>query len=150
MLEPINILLLVEDDDNDIIITKRKIARSNVQVNQLLITKTFEETKTLLTGGINVDVVLLDLNLPDSSGLDTLDKVRTIYSGTLIVLTSIDDELIGIEAIRKGADEYLIKSQITEKMLTHSIYHAIVRHKRWENVKKTQQTLEKLDEIKIK
>lgn len=150
MLEPINVLLLVEDDDNDVIITKRKIARSSVQINHLLITRTFEETKKLLAERNDVDVILLDLNLPDSSGLDTLDKVRAIYDGTLIVLTSIDDELVGIEAIRKGADEYLVKSQLSEKLLTHSIYHAIVRHTRWENVKKAHQTLEKLDDIKIK
>ncbi len=143
MSQPLNILLLVEDDENDIIITKRKIVKSNIQINELLITSTLKDTKALLEKK-PVDVILLDLNLPDSQGLDTLDEVRSIYTGIIVVLTSIDDELVGIEAIRKGADEYLVKNQISEKLLANSIYHAIERQKRWARVCRVHETLDKI------
>lgn len=146
MLNPINVLLLVEDLDDDIVITKRKIARSHFVINKFLIARSLQETLDLLSSQ-NVDVILLDLNLPDSNGLDTLEKVRKIYNGTLIVLTSIDDEQIGIDAIRLGADEYLIKNQLTERLLSDSIYHAIERNKRQAHINKVQATLQKLESI---
>lgn len=146
MAEPINMLLLVEDDDNDIIITRRKISRSAIQINQLLITRTLEETKDALKTH-QVDVILLDLNLPDSQGLDTLDAVRTVYEGIVIVLTSIDDELVGIESIRRGADEYLVKNQLHEQLLGKAIYYAIERKKRWARIGEAHEKLDKLSDM---
>lgn len=146
MLEPINILLLVEDDENDVIITERKIARSNIQINEILVATTVAETKALLLTK-KVDVLLLDLNLPDSQGLDTVDIVRSIYSGILVVLTSIDDEQVGVDAIKRGADEFLIKSQLTEKLLVSAIYHAFARASRQATTAKVHETLNKLEEL---
>jgi two-component system, cell cycle response regulator len=128
MSESFNIILLVEDDDNDIIITKRKIARSSLIINQIIVTQTLKETTELLNKQV-IDAVILDLNLPDSFGLDTLISVRKMYDGIIIVLTSIDDELIGVEAIRQGADDYLVKNEITERNLARSIYQSIMRRK---------------------
>lgn len=142
----IDVLLLVEDDDNDIIITGRKIEKSNVQIGEFLITRTLEETITLLNRR-RVDLVLLDLNLPDSRGLDTVDGVRSVYDGIIIVLTSIDDERVGVDAIRKGADEYLVKSQLTEKTLGTAIQHAVERKKRWALVHSVNETISKLDQM---
>jgi DNA-binding response OmpR family regulator len=147
MAQPLNVLLLVEDDDNDIIITKRKIAKANLAINELLITKSLSETKdTLKTKSI--DVILLDLNLPDSIGLDTVDGVRNMYDGIIVVLTSIDDEHIGIEAIRHGADEYLVKSQLTEKALHNAIYYGLARKQRQDTLKRVNSTLEMLSSLK--
>jgi DNA-binding response OmpR family regulator len=124
----INVLLLVEDDDNDIIITKRLISRSSIRVNTVRIAKTLAEGMAIIRDD-NVNMVLLDLNLPDSRGLDTLVEMRKSFDGIVIVLTSLDDELIGIEAIKSGADDYLIKNQINDALLRRSIIYSIERKK---------------------
>ncbi|QLD87820.1 GAF domain-containing protein [Natronomonas salina] len=87
------------------------------------------------------DVVLLDLNLPDSAGLDTLtaarDQVETI---PIVVLTGLRDREMGLEALRQGADEYLVKDEINPGLLVRSIYHAIER-KAHEREQKRYETL---------
>jgi signal transduction histidine kinase/CheY-like chemotaxis protein len=76
------------------------------------------------------DVILLDLSLPDSSGTDTLLKVRSEISDTaLIVLTGFNDQRVGAQAVQMGAQDYLIKDDVDAKLLHHAIRYAIERHR---------------------
>ena len=78
---------------------------------------------------LDIDVVLLDLNLPDSSGLETLSAVfETCEAIPVIVLTGVRDSDTGIEAISRGAQEYLVKDDVTSPLLVRTIAHAIERH----------------------
>jgi signal transduction histidine kinase len=74
------------------------------------------------------DVILLDLFLPDSQGLGSIAKLHA-ETGLipLIVLTSLNDRDIGIEAVSRGAQDFIIKSELTEEVLTKSIHYAIKR-----------------------
>ncbi len=79
-------------------------------------------------GENRVDVVLLDLGLPDSQGLETLGKMYTQVSEVpIVVLTGLDDEMTGVQAINKGAQDYLIKGQIDTNLLARTIRYAIER-----------------------
>lgn len=142
----IDVLLLVEDDENDVIITKRKIGRSSVPIKQILVVGSVKEAEEVLKSQ-NVDVMILDLNLPDSRGLDTLDSIMKVYNGIIIVLTSIDDTLIGIEAISKGADDFLVKSQLNERELGRSIFFSIERRKARQAQLRISENLNKLDNL---
>ena len=83
------------------------------------------------------DVVLLDLLLPDSHGLDTMVKVQAqAPSISIVVLTGLDDEALAIKAMQKGAQDYLVKGQVDGNLLKRSIRYAIER-KRAEGVFKT-------------
>lgn len=74
------------------------------------------------------DVVLLDLNLPDSRGLDTLAEVREHAERVpVVVLTGVSDQEIGVRALTRGAEEYLVKDEISAGLLVRSVYHAIER-----------------------
>ena len=103
-------------------------------------------------GEDGIDVVLLDLNLPDSDGLETLSAVRGVSNAVpIIVLTGVRDRETGMEAFNRGADEYLVKDQISSDLLIRSIYHAIV-HKRDERELRRQRDrlqakTERLDEF---
>ena len=78
----------------------------------------------------NFDVILLDLGLPDSDGIETLIEVNKITSNTpIIVLTGLNNEEIGTLAVKRGAQDYLIKKEIDTKLLTRSIRYAIERKK---------------------
>lgn len=152
MSDTLKLLLLVEDDDNDIIITKRKIAKSSlpVVIGDILIARTVAETKQIISkqseNGKGIDILLLDLNLPDSQGLDTVDAIRPIYDRVLIVLTSVDDEMMGIEAIKRGADDYLVKSQLNEHLLSKSVYYSIERRRMYG---KAEKVITKLDKMEV-
>ena len=76
------------------------------------------------------DVVIADLSLPDSSGLDTFNKIhqKAIHI-PIIVLTGMEDEEMGINAVKLGAQDFLIKGKIKGKELTRSINYSIERKK---------------------
>jgi DNA-binding response OmpR family regulator len=148
MLNALHTILLVEDDENDVIITKRKIVKAQIQVENLRTARTVAEAIQLITVE-KPDIVLLDLNLPDSQGLDTLDGIRSVYDGVVIVLTSIDNEMIGVEAIKHGADDYIVKLQLNEYILSRSIYYALERKKMYRKVDKLATGLEKLEQLQL-
>jgi DNA-binding response OmpR family regulator len=76
------------------------------------------------------DAVLLDLMLPDSGGLDTLDRLSTVAGGTpIVVLTSIDDEESSLRALHQGAADYLIKSEVSANWLSRALIYAIERRR---------------------
>jgi signal transduction histidine kinase len=74
------------------------------------------------------DVVLLDLGLPDSHGLDTLVVTRAQAPGVpIVVLTGFQDEALAVEALKGGAQDYLVKGQADGKLLGRTMRYAIVR-----------------------
>lgn len=76
------------------------------------------------------DVVLLDLGLPDAYGLESVRRVHAAAPDIpLIVLTSLDDEVLAAEAMKEGAQDYLIKGQIENRALPRALRHAIDRHR---------------------
>lgn len=77
-----------------------------------------------------VDVVLLDLGLPDSTGMETLASTIDVADGVpVIVLTGLQDERVGIESIQHGAQDYLVKGEVSSDLLVRSIHHAIERNR---------------------
>lgn len=77
-----------------------------------------------------LDVVLLDLGLPDSTGIATLETVRDHSQKVpIVVLTGLDDETVGDQAVQQGAQEYLVKDELTPPLLRRSLRHAIERRK---------------------
>ncbi|MUV60927.1 bacterio-opsin activator domain-containing protein [Halobacterium sp. CBA1126] len=74
------------------------------------------------------DVVLLDLDLPESSGLETLSTLLDHHEDVpVVVLTKLTDREVGREALRRGAEEFLAKDEINAELLVRSIHHAIER-----------------------
>jgi diguanylate cyclase (GGDEF)-like protein/PAS domain S-box-containing protein len=77
---------------------------------------------------VNPDVILLDLNLPDTSGINTLlVLVEHAPDYPIVVLTAIDDEKIGLESVKRGAQDYLIKGEVTKELLARSLLYAVER-----------------------
>ena len=76
------------------------------------------------------DLVLLDLNLPDSRGLDTFNTIRANAPAVpIVVLTVLDDRELALKVVRGGAQDYLVKGQIDNRTLLRSIQYALIRHR---------------------
>ena len=76
------------------------------------------------------DLVLLDLGLRDSWGLETLDALRTRRPEVpVVVLTGSDDEALAVQAVQRGAQDYLVKARLHPRRLTFAILHALERHR---------------------
>lgn len=76
------------------------------------------------------DVVLLDLNLPDSCGLESLSRAREFADGCpIIILTGSDNEQLGLQSVSLGAQDYLVKQHIGNESLVRSIRYAIQRRR---------------------
>jgi len=92
-----------------------------------------------ITTHLQFDIILLDLNLPDSYGADTFNKMQeNNYLTAIIVITGNYDQTYGLEIIRNGAQDYLCKGKFDAYALHKSILYAL-EHKRIENEKNTLQ-----------
>lgn len=124
-----NLLLLVEDNPLDVALIKRYLAEKPPFQYDLMEADSLRAALSLLEHH-DFDVVLLDLGLPDSSGLDTVRRVITEYAETaILVLTDAENGAIAQQAVRYGADDYLEKDLLSSTLLCKSIHYAI-GHKR--------------------
>jgi response regulator of citrate/malate metabolism len=117
-------ILLVEDDDGDALLVEELLheAGKGVTVQRA---RRLADARKLISGAA---CVLLDLGLPDSQGLDTLRwLLRQEPNVTVVVLTGVADEYLGEEAVRAGAQDYLVKGDVTGKMLHRVIRYAMER-----------------------
>ncbi len=88
------------------------------------------------------NIILLDLTLPDSQGLESLKPLMARAPCLpIVVLTNINDEQLAIEAVRKGAQDYLVKRQINSQLLVRSLRYAIERKQYLETLRAVNQSL---------
>lgn len=81
-------------------------------------------------GASRPDVLLLDLHLPDSQGLETFNKVASEAAEfPVVIVTGMDDDQTAVEAVRRGAQDYLVKGRIDAKSLPMSLRYAVERHR---------------------
>ncbi|MAT70720.1 MAG: hypothetical protein CMJ58_14490 [Planctomycetaceae bacterium] len=122
-------VLLVEDDADDAHLVTHHLASLRKPRFQVDNAGSLAKA-TLLAGSGLFDVVLLNLYLPDSTGLATIDAFRAQWpGGPIVVLTGLDDELIGLDSIRHGAQDFLPKEDLSATLLVRTIQYAIERQR---------------------
>ena len=95
-----------------------------------------------------VDVLLLDLGLPDSHGLETFAKLHTQAPDVpIVVLTGLDDQALALEAVRKGAQDYLLKGRVDSNLLTRAMRYAIERKRVEEALRRRNRELTLLNRV---
>lgn len=130
-------VLLIEDNPGDARLIKEMLTDAQTTFGRIDLDGSAPERAAVhheshLAAGVEqlseqpIDVILLDLGLPDSTGLDTLVSVVEAAEFTpVVVLTGQDDRGLGIETIQHGAHDYLLKDEVTAGVLIHSIQYAI-------------------------
>lgn len=135
-------ICVVEDDAATKALLQTLLSKSPLPIYEVEFAGSLSAALELL-GNTHFDIVLLDLNLPDSKGLDTLVRLSEAYPHTAIVVTTgYYGEDIGPKAVAMGAQEYLIKDGYNVGTLTKSIRYAIERKKTHKLLEQKQKNLE--------
>lgn len=120
-------LLLVENNPGDALLLRQSLESAYPDTYCMAVTQTLADAKRML-GQEAFDAVLLDLGLPDSQGADTVSRLREAAPDLpLVAMTGLDDEEVALEAIRQGAQDYLLKGQASGRTIARSIRYAIER-----------------------
>ena len=121
-------LLLVEDNPADALLLReliKEIASAEFEVSSAIrLSEALERLEKE-----QFDVILTDLSLPDSHGLDGFRRLHGVSSAPVVVLSGVDDETLAISAVREGAQDYLVKGRVDARLLGRSIRYAIERHR---------------------
>ena len=135
--KPISILL-VEDNPGD----RRLICEMLAEAKSVTFDLKYADRLQAGLGHLDenrVEVILLDLGLPDSQGLETLSKIYAqVPEVPIVVLTGLNDEMLGVQAVNKGAQDYLIKGQVDTNLLARTLRYAIERKQTEERLRQLQ------------
>jgi signal transduction histidine kinase len=134
-------ILLIEDNPGDARLLQELMTEaSSVRLRLTHVDRLSMGLERLAQGGI--DAALLDLSLPDSQGPDTLTQLqRHAPDVPVVVLTGLDDEALGFTLVQAGAQDYLVKGQVTGPLLTRSVRYAIERKRTEEVLRRNEEQL---------
>ncbi len=122
-------VLLVEDSPSDAQLLKEYLGLVSSERFDVIHVERLEQALSRLKAE-PFDVVLLDLSLPDSRGHDTFLRTQAVATDVpIVVLSGTSDELLGIEAVRHGIQDYLVKGQTDERQIARAIRYAIERNR---------------------
>lgn len=120
-------LLLLEDSGSDACLIRQLLRRELSEKFTLTVKRTVNEAVSQLESG-GWDLVVADLMVPDSSGINTFRTIQS-HAGSvpIVVVSGTDDEELAIEAVRLGAQDYLVKGQINRQLLLRTLRFAVER-----------------------
>jgi len=120
-------VLVVEDNPGDARLLREMFRKERPGSFELTHLQSMSDAETHLAKG-GVDIALLDMGLPDAHGLEIVRRSLAAAPGVpVIVLTGFDDEALAVEALKAGAEDYLVKDQIENRALPRALRHAIER-----------------------
>ena len=139
-------ILLIEDNYADQEIFKVFLAETEYANARLEIAEKISALEKIEIEFVPT-IIILDLSLPDSDGLETLRLVQQKYGATpVIILTGFNDKNMGIQAVALGAEDYLIKGEFTSSSIERSISYAIERFKMRKTLLMTNKKLKSYNE----
>lgn len=142
------LILLIEDNPDDVFLIQRLLAKSLYNHFQVQCVTSLQVGLETLAS-TPVDAILLDLDLPDSKGINTLVQLQNeVPDIPIVVLTGFDDERQGIEAVHHGAQDYLIKGKTNGDVLVRALTYAIHRKYTEQELRKHRDHLEELVEAR--
>jgi diguanylate cyclase (GGDEF)-like protein/PAS domain S-box-containing protein len=123
----IETVLLVEDNAGDARLIREMFNEQGLNTAEFTHVQCMSDAEKYLAG-LAVDIVLLDLGLPDACGLEAVRRAHAAAPHVaLVVLSGLDDESIALQALQEGAEDYLIKGEIEPRELLRALRYAIER-----------------------
>jgi signal transduction histidine kinase len=142
-------VLLIEDNPGDVRLTQEMLAEARGLRCDLECADTLAAGLQRIGQG-NIDLVLLDLGLPDSAGIDTLRHLRAGIPQSLavLVMTGQGEEDVALHAVQAGAQDYLVKGQINSDLLIRSMQYALERQEIEDELRQARDTAEAANRAK--
>jgi PAS domain S-box-containing protein len=124
----IRTLLVIEDNPGDVRLLREMLVEDDSRSADVVHVETIAEAERHLAVHM-VDVILLDLGLPDAQGLEAVRRAHAAAPQVpLVVLTELDDEMVATQALQIGAQDYLVKGQIAPRSLSRALHYAVERN----------------------
>ncbi len=137
-------ILTIEDNPSDLFLIEEMLRSSHLNIDHLYTADRVAEAQNILQS-YDIDVVLLDLSLPDSFGIDSFLGIQQVTTQIpVIILTGLSDTGLAVEAIKKGAQDYLVKGEFSENLLFKSIQYSLERKR---NIEKLQESNERFNMV---
>jgi len=122
-------VLHVEDNAGDARLMREYLRESEAAEFDVEVVRRVSEALACLEAG-GIDVILLDLSLPDAHGLETVRRISAAAPDVpIVVLTGLDDENIGLRSVQAGAQDFLVKNRLDALLSTRALRYAIERHR---------------------
>jgi len=136
-------VLLVEDNEEHAQLMRELLLKSDHPVFSVMSFGALRNALDALDlSGFHV--ILLDLSLPDSDGMTTFQRMQNRAPDLpIVVLTGIDDEELAVETVKRGAQDYLVKGRVDDRLLVRSLLYALERKKNQHELKRARDDLER-------
>ncbi|MEO6683295.1 MAG: response regulator [Ginsengibacter sp.] len=135
-------ILVVEDNPGDFLLMEEYLRLSQLPINKVNHAADMSSARALKEEA-KYDIALLDLSLPDSSGIDSVKNLNRLFPDCpIIVLSGMSSIEVAIDSISVGAQDYLVKGEFNEKMLAKSIQYSIERKKTLQNLQLSHELYE--------
>lgn len=133
-------ILVVEDNAGDFILIEQMLQEIRDFQKEIVHVTTLGNAIDFMDQQ-GCDVILLDLSLPDSYGIDSFHRLSNLYPQTpIIIMSGLNDTRFANEAVKQGAQEYLVKGEFEERLLAKSISYSIERKANMEMLRENQET----------
>ena len=143
-------ILLIEDDFADAMLVQEYLSESDLEY-KLTHVENIADGIATLSRAESYDILLLDLTLPDATFLQGLERISTVSDQLpIIILTGLNDKKIALDAVHKGAQDYLIKGKINTDLLERTCSYAIERKAQQNHIKRLNEmlfTIRRINEI---
>jgi signal transduction histidine kinase len=137
-------LLVVEDNPGDVLLLKEYLHLGQVPINNILEAESIAAIPSALDNK-DVDLAFLDLSLPDSEGINTFTYLNNKLPHTpIIILTGLSDINVALEALSLGAQDYVMKNDFNEKLLSKAVRYSIERKRAEEKMQQMNEELRSL------
>ena len=148
MSDSVTRVLLIEDNPDDAFLLREALDEARDASIELVHVEQLENAAKLLKQE-TFHIILLDLSLPDSQGIETVLRVQVqAPSVPIVVLTGLDDDNIALQAVRAGAQDYLVKGDIDARILVRSIRYASERKQAYEEMARLAADLARANKVK--